>query len=70
MDDQIGKFYSGCVGFAGGMLGYIDNMNEPITILLARTIMIAAVSTLTGLLLRELYMKIRHYIVRIKNKYK
>jgi hypothetical protein len=68
MEQHISRLYSGCFGLVGGTLSYIDNIDEPIQILIVRTILVASVSTLTGLLFRELYMYLRRVLIKIKKK--
>jgi hypothetical protein len=68
MNDHINRLYAGCIGFTTGTLSYIQNTPLGGNFLseLIRTTIIATVSTLTGLIVRQIYVKTIKIILKDK----
>lgn len=70
MNQWFGKFYAGSIGFITGTASYLNDVgiDHAFYGLLFRTMIVAMVSTLTGLVVRHFYLNILHKINKLRKK--
>ena len=57
---MLDKIYASATGLAGGMIAFINNLDEQMNTLIIKTVILAALSSLAGQIVKDVYLVIRH----------
>lgn len=63
---MLEKIYASATGMVGGLIAFVQNMDDDLITLVVKTIMLAGLSSLAGQIVKDVYLTIRH---KLKKKH-